>query len=61
MNAVSVNDDVSDLERYSVNIGWDRVITKKTHVYTNLGYAQQDTDEAQLRGTEAVAGLVHYF
>ena len=61
MNAVSVNDDVSDLERYSVNIGWDRAITKKTHVYTNLGYAQQDTDEAQLRGTEAVAGLVHYF
>ena len=61
MKATSNDDTVSDLQRYSVNVGWDRSITKKTHIYTNLGYAQQKTDEATLRGTEAVVGMVHYF
>ncbi len=55
----------NDVTRYTVQAGYDYVLTKQTHLYTDIGYAQQDQDtntgKTSLEGFEMLAGMVHYF
>ncbi len=56
-----------DVTRYGVSAGYDYVLSKRTHLYTNYGFAQQnmemDADHTvtRNRGMEFNAGMVHYF
>lgn len=56
-----------DVTRYGVSAGYDYVLSKRTHLYTNYGFAQQnmkmsaDRTVTRSRGMEFNAGMVHYF
>lgn len=53
--------------RFGVSAGYDYVLTKRTHLYTNYGFAQQNQEKTadgsvkRNRGMEFTAGMVHYF
>ena len=55
----------NDVTRYTVQAGYDYVLTKRTHLYTDIGFAQQDQEtnegKTNLKGCEVLAGMVHYF
>lgn len=55
----------NDVTRASIAVGYDYTFTKTLHLYTNLGYVQQETEtdasRETLRGTEWVCGVVKYF
>ncbi len=55
----------NDVTRYTVQAGYDYVLTKRTHLYTDIGFAQQDQEtsdgKTNLKGYEWLAGIVHYF
>ncbi len=56
-----------DVIRYGASLGYDYVLSKRTHLYTNYGFAQQtmemnaDRSVTRNRGMEFNAGMVHYF
>lgn len=68
----SSNDDASadkdnDVTRFGASVGYDYVLTKRTHLYTDYGYILQKTEYAgdapdvKDNGMELTMGMVHYF
>jgi predicted porin len=57
--------DKFDVSRYGFSVGYDYVITKRTHVYCDAGYFHQKEEEqdktTKSHGSEFVMGMVHYF
>lgn len=55
----------SDIRRWGVSAGYDYVLSKRTHLYSNIGYIDQKEDAAdgtnRRRGSEFIVGTVHYF
>ncbi|MDL2059925.1 porin [Mesosutterella sp. AGMB02718] len=55
----------SDIRRWGVSAGFDYVLTKRTHLYTNAGYVDQKEEVTngtnRRHGAEFVLGTVHYF
>ena len=57
----------SDVVRYGVSAGYDYVLSKRTHLYANYGFAQQNYEKSsddtttRNRGMEFTMGMVHYF
>ena len=56
-----------DVTRYGVSLGYDYVVSKRTQLYANYGFAQQDREKTaddtvmRQRGMEFTAGMVHFF
>ena len=55
----------SDIRRWGASAGFDYVLTKRTHLYSNAGYIDQKEDAAngtnRRKGSEVILGTVHYF
>lgn len=57
----------SDVVRYGVSADYDYVLSKRTHLYANYGFAQQNYEKSsddtttRNRGMEFTMGMVHYF
>lgn len=54
-----------EVNRCGASIGFDYVLTKRTHLYTDAGYFHQKDEKAEgtvkSHGSEFVMGMVHYF
>lgn len=56
-----------DVTRFGVSVGYDYVVSKRTQLYANYGFAQQNLEKTsddtvkRNRGMEFTAGMVHYF
>lgn len=56
-----------DVTRFGVSVGYDYVLSKRTQLYANYGFAQQNQEKTsddtvkRNRGMEFTAGMVHYF
>lgn len=56
-----------DVTRFGVSVGYDYVVSKRTQLYANYGFAQQNQEKTsddtvkRNRGMEFTAGMVHYF
>lgn len=55
----------SDIRRYGLSAGFDYVLSKRTHLYSNVGYVDQKEEAAngtnRRKGSEVILGTVHYF
>ena len=55
----------SDIRRYGLSAGFDYVLTKRTHLYSNVGYVDQKEETAagtnRRKGSEVILGTVHFF
>lgn len=55
----------SDIRRYGLSAGFDYVLTKRTHLYSNVGYIDQKEEAAngtnRRKGSEVILGTVHFF
>lgn len=55
-------DDGDDkLKRFGVGVGYSYAFSKRTNVYTSIGYAQEKDDETKLKAYQGGVGLVHKF
>ena len=55
----------SDIRRYGLSAGFDYVLSKRTHLYSNVGYVDQKEEAAngtnRRKGSEVILGTVHFF